>query len=167
MQDLRTTGPEMASSFRSQGQEAAVQLGEGQGQVVTQLHTSHQETTTAIQQAVGQGTQALGSLQGQLIEQLTALEQTIQNQLQTQVAQQSQELYSAGEQAINTFQAQGEQAIAAGDEHLDQFNQQVAEMDIDPELASETTAEITGQVSSAYSGLMTTADAAFQQAEAL
>ncbi|MBE9129647.1 MULTISPECIES: polymorphic toxin type 37 domain-containing protein [unclassified Coleofasciculus] len=165
MGDLRATGPETASSFREQGQEAAGQLGEGQGQVVEQLNTSNQETATAIQQAVGQGNQALGNLQGQLIEQLVSLEQTIQNQLQSQVAQKSQELYAAGDQAINTFQEQGQQAITSGDEHLAQFNQQVAEMDIDPELAAEATTEIVGQVDGAYNNLMSTADGALQQAD--
>ncbi len=165
MGELRATGPETASSFREQGQEAAGQLSEGQGQVVEQLNTSNQETVAAIQQAVSQGNQALGNLQGQLIEQLVSLEQTIQNQLQAQVAEKSQELYAAGEQAINTFQEQGQQAIASGDEHLAQFNQQVAEMKIDPELASEATTEIVGQVDGAYNNLMLTADSAFQQAD--
>ncbi|MEQ8753697.1 MAG: hypothetical protein RID09_09280 [Coleofasciculus sp. G1-WW12-02] len=165
MGELRATGPETANSFREQGQEAASQLSEGQGQVVEQLNTSNQETIAAIQQAVGQGNQALGNLQGQLIEQLVSLEQTIQNQLQSQVAQKSQELYAAGEQAINTFQEQGQQAIASGDEHLTQFNQQVTEIDIDPELASEATTEIVGQVDGAYNNLMSTADGALQQAD--
>ncbi|HEY9850966.1 MAG TPA: DUF4157 domain-containing protein [Leptolyngbyaceae cyanobacterium] len=165
MRDLRSTGPEAARGFREQGQEAARQVGAGQAEVVNQLTTANQQTTTGIQQAVTQGSQALGNLGTQLTTQLASLEQTIQNQLQTQIAQKSQEIDRAGQQAITTFQQQGQQAIASGDEHLAQFNQQLAGMDIDPELATEVSGEIVGQVNGAYDNLIATTDGAFQQAD--
>jgi hypothetical protein len=138
MRDLRATGPETARGFREQSQEAARQVGAGQAEVVNQLNTSNQQTGSGIQQAVTQGSQALGNLGTQLTGQLASLEQTIQNQLQTQIAQKSQEIYQAGQQAITTFQQQGQQAIASGDEHLAQFNQQLAGMDVDPDLAPKS-----------------------------
>ena len=165
MRDLRATGPETASGFREQSQEAALQVGAGQAEVVNQLNTSNQQTGSGIQQAVTQGSQALGNLGTQLTGQLASLEQTIKNQLQTQIAQKSQEIYQAGQQAITTFQQQGQQAIASGDEHLAQFNQQLAGMDVDPELATQVGGEITGQVNGAYDSLIATTDGAFQQAD--
>jgi hypothetical protein len=165
MRDLRGTGPDTARGFREQGQEAARQVGAGQAQVVNQLNTSNQQTASGIQQAVTQGSQALGNLGTQLTAQLASLEQTIQNQLQTQIAQKSQEIATAGQQAITTFQQQGQQAIASGNEHLTQFNQQLAGMDIDPSLAAEVTGEIVGQVNGAYDNLIATTDGAFQQAD--
>jgi F0F1-type ATP synthase assembly protein I len=165
MRDLRATGPETARGFREQSQEAARQVGAGQAEVVNQLNTSNQQTASGIQQAVTQGSQALGNLGTQLTAQLASLEQTIQNQLQTQIGQKSQKIYQAGQQAITTFQQQGQQAIASGDEHLAQFNQQLAGMDVDPDLAAEVSGEVVGQVNGAYDNLIATTDGAFQQAD--
>jgi hypothetical protein len=165
MRDLRATGPETARGFKEQSQEAARQVGAGQAEAVNQLNTSNQQTASGIQQAVTQGSQALGNLGTQLTGQLASLEQTIQNQLQTQIAQKSQEIYQAGQQAITTFQQQGQQAIASGDEQLAQFNQQLAGMDVKPELVAEVTGEIVSQVNGAYDNLIATTDGAFQQAD--
>lgn len=155
---LRTQGQQTATTYRQQGQEIAAQFGLGAPQLTAQLTSVQHTTVGALQGITQQGSQGFTALQTQVSSQLNAVEQQILSQLDATITRQHRELEKVGQEAIATFQREGDKALTAGESKLAAFNAQIAEMKLDPTTAPEAAEQVATQITTAYDPLLTEVD---------
>lgn len=150
---LRSTGPDTASEFRSQGAQAATQLMDGKGQADEQVLQVFTNAGTGIGEMTNQSNQALEQMKAQLLGQLSSLENSMLTQLNQQVAQKSSDFNTAGQKALNSIRQQSEQALAAGNQQLASVSQQIAGATVSEKQAQEGVAMAGQAISPAFSAL--------------
>lgn len=158
MDSLSATGPETASEFRKQGAEASNQLGQGKGQVDTQITDIFTNANTGIGLMSGTSSQSLDQTESQILDNFHSVENRLQNQLRQQVDQKISDLQIAGEQIQSLFRQQTEQALNAGYAQIEDLSLQVSTTEIREEQAPEAINSLDQGISAGFDTLNNNVD---------